>query len=149
MAILRRLAELTRALVRFGPLVLVALFLITGCNRPWRDAYFDKGLQKLNQADVQERLGPPHTNKTSLLGEQSVWTYRYPVTDEEMDPWGSFGKTASRAKEGAAAIVGQGKDQGKYPTLRCVKYTLKFDEEKILQDWKRDACQPTNQAAAP
>ncbi len=123
-------------------LLLGLALLTTGCNRPWRDKYFDKGLRNVTQAEVQEMMGPPHTNKTSLLGEQSVWTYRFPVTDEELDPMGSFGKAATKAKETAAAAVGQGKEASNYPTLRCVKYTLKFDKDKVLQEWKRDPCTP-------
>lgn len=120
---------------------LVALLLLaSGCNRPWRDGYFDKGLQRVTQAEVQDRLGPPHTNRTLLLGEESVWTYRYAMSEDEMDPWRGMGKTAAKAGASAAAIVGQGAEVSKYPTLHCQKYTLKFDKDKVLTEWKREAC---------
>lgn len=141
---LRRTRRAGQSAVSVGVVVaLLALaMLATGCNRPWRDKYFDKGLRTLTQTDVQEMMGPPHTSKTSLLGELSVWTYRFPVTDEELDPMGSFGNAAMKAKQTAAAAVGQGKEGSTYPTLRCVKYTLKFDKDKLLQEWKRDPCTP-------
>lgn len=122
---------------------LLALWVLTGCNRPWRDSYFDKGMHRVTQAEVQETLGPPHTNRTLVLGEESVWTYRYPMSDAEMDPWRGMGKTAAQAGASAAAIVGQGSDVSKYPTLHCQKYTLKFDKDKVLTEWKREACGPT------
>ncbi len=125
------------------------LVLLAGCNRPWRDKYFDKGLHALTQADVQDKLGPPHTSRTSLLGEESVWTYRYAISEDEMDPWGGMGKTAAKAGASAAAIVGQGAESSKYPTLRCQKYTLKFDKDKRLEEWKRESCSGSNQTATP
>lgn len=129
--------------------LLVCLLLITACNRPWRDKYFDKGLHKLTQEEVRERLGPPHTSRTLLLGEESVWTYRFAMTEDEMDPWGGMGKTAARAGASAASIVGQGADTSKYPTLRCQKYILKFDKDKLLEEWKRETCGQPSQSTAP
>ena len=127
----------------------VVLTFLAGCNRPWRDAYFDKGKHKLTQADVQEELGPPHTRKSTLLGEETVWTYRYAMSEEETDPWGRFGKTAERARDSARALVGKSKDVTIHPTLYCMKYTLKFDEEKLLKEWKRDRCGLPEQASNP
>lgn len=129
--------------------VCLAMLLLTGCNRPWRDKYFDKGMNKLTQAEVQEMLGPPHTSKSTLLGEQTVWTYRYAMSEEETDAWGALGKTAERAKDSAAAMVGDGKDAGKHPTLYCMKYTLKFNQDKVLTNWKRDRCGLPNQTLSP
>src|SRR5919199_397513 len=60
---------------------------LTACAKPWRDAYFDKGVERLTQDDVRERLGPPHTAKTPALGGDSVWTYRFALSDKELDPW--------------------------------------------------------------
>jgi hypothetical protein len=128
----------------------VLTLTLSGCNRPWRDQYFDKGLRKTTQAEVEQMLGPPHTAKTTFLDEESVWTYRYAMTEDEIDPWGRFGRTAASAKDTAASVVGQGKDGGDHPRLHCMKYTLKFNKEKVLQDWKRNPCvTPTQTATSP
>lgn len=126
---------------------LVLTVYTTGCSRPWRDQYFDKGLNKATQAEVEQMLGPPHTAKTTFLDEESVWTYRYAMTEDEIDPWGRFGRTAASAKDTAASVVGQGKDGGDHPRLHCMKYTLKFNKDKVLQDWKRHPCVPSTQTA--
>jgi hypothetical protein len=127
----------------------IALFTLTwsGCSRPWRDQYFAKGLNKATQAEVEQMLGPPHTAKTTFLDEESVWTYRYAMTEDEIDPWGRFGRTAASAKDTAASVVGQRKDVGDHPRLLCMKYTLKFNKDKVLQDWKRHPCAPPTQTA--
>jgi hypothetical protein len=126
---------------------IVLTLTLGGCSRPWRDQYFDKGLNKATQAEVEQMLGPPHTAKTTFLDEESVWTYRYAMTEDEIDPWGRFGRTAANAKDTAASVVGQGKDGGDHPRLHCMKYTLKFNKEKVLQDWKRHPCVPPTQTA--
>ncbi len=118
----------------------------SGCSRPWRDQYFDKGLNRATQADVEQVFGPPHTAKTTFLDEESVWTYRYAMTEDEIDPWGRFGRTAASAKDSAASAVGQQKG-GDHPRLHCMKYTLRFNREKVLQDWKRHPCVPPTQTA--
>jgi hypothetical protein len=128
-------------------MALVLTVALSGCSRPWRDQYFDKGLNRATQAEVEQMLGPPHTAKTTFLDAQSVWTYRYAMTEDEIDPWGRFGRTASSAKDSAASVVGQGKDGGDHPRLYCMKYTLKFNKEKVLQDWKRHPCVPPTQTA--
>ncbi|MFO0775240.1 MAG: hypothetical protein U0172_11315 [Nitrospiraceae bacterium] len=127
---------------------LLCVFLLVACHRPWRDIYFDKGLHQLTQDDVQEKLGPPHTMRNLVLGEESIWSYRIPLSEDDMDSWNGMGKTAAQAGASAAAIVGQGQETSKYPTLRCQKYTLKFDKNKILQDWKRESCVPPTTPAS-
>ena len=53
-------------------LLTVGLLLLAGtmpaCGGPWRDGYFKKGVDRLTQAEVTEKLGPPHTAKTPVLG---------------------------------------------------------------------------------
>ena len=129
--------------------VCLALLLMAGCNRPWRDKYFDKGMNKLTQDEVREALGPPHTNRSTLLGEETVWTYRYAMSEEETDPWGSWGTTAERATDSAKALVGRGKEVAVHPTLYCMLYTLKFNQDKLLQEWKRERCGLPEQASTP
>ncbi|MGE3151442.1 MAG: hypothetical protein AB7G48_02375 [Nitrospiraceae bacterium] len=129
---------------------LVLTLILSGCSRPWRDQYFDKGLNKATQAEIEQMLGPPHTAKTSFLDEESIWTYRYAMTEDEIDPWGRFGRTAASAKDTAASAVGQGKDGASHQRLLCMKYTLKFNRGKVLQDWKRQPCvSPTQTATSP
>ena len=54
------------------------------CGGPWRDGYFKKGVDRLTQDEVTEKFGPPHTAKTPVLGGDSVWTYRVPISDKEL-----------------------------------------------------------------
>ena len=32
---------------------------VTACGAPWRDGYFKKGVHRLTQEDVSEKMGPP------------------------------------------------------------------------------------------
>jgi hypothetical protein len=128
---------------RFGlftfllPLVMGA---VTACGGPWRDGYFKKGVQRLTQDEVSEKLGPPHTAKTPALGGDTVWTYRVPYSDKDLDPMDLSGIT-SAANE-AASLIGKGAQDGPKATLYCYRYTLAFDEQKILKSWKREECIP-------
>lgn len=112
---------------------------LTACAKPWRDAYFSKGVERLTQEDIRERLGPPHTAKTPALGGDSVWTYRFALSDKELDPWNpSFIADASQS---VGALMSKGQE-GPKPTLYCYRYTLIFNEEKVLKNWKREECVP-------
>ena len=55
-------------------LFMVGMFLLAGamlaCGGPWRDGYFKKGVDRLTQDEVTEKLGPPHTAKTPVLGRR-------------------------------------------------------------------------------
>jgi len=113
--------------------------LLTACGGPWRDAYFKKGVDRLTQDDVSEKMGPPHTAKTPALGGDTVWTYRVPYSDKDLDPM-DFGLAA--AAKDAASLVGKGAQDGPKPTLYCFRYTLTFNEQKILKSWKREECVP-------
>jgi hypothetical protein len=118
---------------------LVWVFL-AACGGPWRDAYFKKGVDRLTQDDVSEKMGPPHTAKTPALGGDTVWTYRVPYSDKDLDPMDLSGITGA-AKE-AASLMGKGSQDGPKPTLYCYRYTLTFNEQKILKSWKREECVP-------
>jgi hypothetical protein len=68
--------------------LLVALAVgFSGCGGPWRDSYFKKGIGRLTQDDIRERLGPPHTAKTPALGGVSLWTYRFGLCEKDLTPW--------------------------------------------------------------
>ncbi len=131
----------SRRAVRFMALSLaiaVAGFL-AACGGPWRDAYFKKGTDRLTQEEIREKLGPPHTMKTPALGGDSLWTYRFPMSERELDPWNpTFIKDASQS---VGAIMGKA-GEGPKPTLYCYRYTLTFNEEKVLKSWKREECVP-------
>jgi hypothetical protein len=116
------------------------MLLIAGamlaCGGPWRDGYFKKGVDRLTQDEVAEKLGPPHTAKTPVLGGDSVWTYRVPISDKELASV-SLSRLTDRAQQAAASIA-----DGPKATLYCYRYTLIFNEERILKQWKREECVP-------
>jgi len=122
-----------------GSLVSLLTGAIIACGGPWRDTYFKKGLNRLTQDQVAERLGPPHTAKTPALGGNTIWTYRVPVSDKELDPLNFSG--LAEATRDAAALIGK-QSEGPKPRLYCYRYTLTFNEEKILKEWKREECVP-------
>ena len=131
------------AVLRLG-LVALVLVGLGGCGGPWRDRYFTKGVDHLTQADIREKLGPPHTAKTPVLGGESLWTYRFAMSERELESqWSpTFLADASQA---AGALVGKPSEAPK-PTLYCYRYTLTFNEEKVLTRWKREECVPGTRA---
>jgi hypothetical protein len=133
-----KLADRTLSLP--ASLVPLVLAFLTACGGPWRDGYFKKGVDRLTQEDVSERLGPPHTAKTPALGGDTIWTYRVPYSDKDLDPMDLSGIT--NAANEAASLIGKGPQDGPKPTLYCYRYTLIFNEQKILKSWKREECVP-------
>jgi len=126
------------------PLFTVGMLLLAGamlaCGGPWRDAYFKKGVDRLTQDDVMEKFGPPHTAKTPVLGGDSVWTYRVPISDKELVSVSLSGVTDTAQQ--AAALMGKATAEGPKAMLYCYRYILSFDEQKILKQWKREECVP-------
>jgi hypothetical protein len=102
---------------------------------PWRDNYFDDGVGVLTQSDVKGKLGRPHMVKEPLLSDESTWTYRYAISESELDPSGvkSIGKQAG-------GLMGGGKG-GPHEKVFCYIYILTFDKEGILRHWEREICQ--------
>jgi hypothetical protein len=122
-----------------GCLVLLLSLLGACSGGPWGDLYFKKGIDHLTQDQIRERFGPPHTAKTPVLGGNSLWTYRVALSERELQRWNaSFLVDASQA---ASALVNKGADAPK-PILYCYRYTLTFNEEKVLTGWKREECVP-------
>jgi hypothetical protein len=125
--------------------VLHTLFLslilsgVSACGGPWRDGYFKKGVNHLTQEDISEKMGPPHTAKTPALGGDTIWTYRVSYSDKDLDPM-DLG-LANAANE-AASLIGKGAQDAPKPTLYCYRYTLTFNEQKVLKAWKREECVP-------
>lgn len=120
-------------------LVIALAMMSAACGGPWRDLYFKKGVDRLTQEDVREKLGAPHTAKTPALGGDSVWTYRVSMGDKELESIASPG--LSGAGESVGALLGK-PGEGPKPTLYCYRYTLTFDEQKVLKAWKREECVP-------
>jgi hypothetical protein len=48
----------------------------------------------------------------------------------------------TNAANEAAALIGKGPQDGPKATLYCYRYTLIFNEQKILKSWKREECVP-------
>lgn len=122
----------------------VGMLLLAGtmlaCGGPWRDGYFKKGVDRLTQDEVMEKLGPPHTAKTPVLGGDSVWTYRVPISDKELASV-NLSDLSDTVKD-ASALLGKAGEEGRKHMLYCFRYTLSFNEQKILKQWKREECEP-------
>ncbi|WP_342347598.1 hypothetical protein [uncultured Nitrospira sp.] len=113
--------------------VLMLCLGLVSCSH-WRDSYFDDGLGVLTQSDIKARLGKPHMVKDPLLSDETTWTYRFAMSESELDPSGvkSLGKQAGSLMGGA-----QG---GPREKVFCFMYILTFDKEGILRHWERDIC---------
>lgn len=118
----------------FSCLVLMLCLALGACSH-WRDSYFDDGIGVLTQSDIKEKLGKPHIVKDPFLSNLTTWTYRYAISESELDPSGvkSFGKQAGDLMGGAKG--------GPREKVYCYMYILTFDKEGILRHWKRDICQ--------
>jgi hypothetical protein len=121
-----------------GFLIALAMMLVA-CGGPWRDSYFKNGVDQLTQEDIREKFGAPHTAKTPALGGDSVWTYRVPIGDKELESMTSTG--FGNATESVGALLSKPGEAPK-PTLYCFRYTLTFNEQKVLKSWKREECVP-------
>lgn len=126
--------------------VLVCVVVLSACVGPWRDRFLDNGVKKLSQEQIVERFGPPHTAKTPALGGDTVWTYRFPMSDKELRPWDPTNLAAGpKTKAPSASPFGkslQGAEDSYRDPLYCYRYTLSFDDAKILKTWKREDCVP-------
>jgi hypothetical protein len=108
--------------------------ILSGCI-PWQDSFLKKGTGSLTQSDVRERLGKPHIVKAPLLSDETTWTYRYALSESELDPWGikTFGKQAG-------SVFG-GQKGGPREKVYCYSYVLTFDKAGVLRHWDRETCQ--------
>ncbi len=126
---------------------LLCLVILSGCGGPWRDQYLSKGVKRLSQDDIAEKLGPPSTAKTPVLGGDTVWTYRVPMGDREVHPWDPSSLTTGKRTKAPASPSPFGKslagaEEPYREPLYCYRYTLSFGEDKRLKDWKREECIP-------
>ena len=130
----------TSRVVLLFSLVLGLTGALEACGGPWRDAYFKKGVDRLTQEEIREKLGPPHTAKTPALGGDSLWTYRSALSEKDLAPWRP--NFLAEASQSVGSLVGKGGEDAPKSTLYCYRYTLTFNEEKVLKSWKRDECVP-------
>lgn len=114
--------------------VMVMLCLVLAACAPWQDGYFDSGVGVLTQSDIKDKLGRPHLVNDPLLSEETTWTYRYAISESELDPSGmkTFGKQAG-------SLIG-GANGGSREKVYCYVYTLRFDKEGVLRAWDREIC---------
>lgn len=126
------------------PVGLSIALLVIGCGGPWRDGYFKKGVNRVTQEEVAEKMGPPHTAKTPALGGDTVWTYRVPVAEKELSSLHFAG--LSNATKEATSLLGK-PGEGPKETLYCYRYILTFNEQKVLKQWKREECVPGTREA--
>lgn len=115
--------------------LLCAMAILMMSCAPWRDRFIDGGIGSLTQADVREKLGKPHQVKDPLLSDETTWTYRYAISESELDPSGirTFGKQAG-------SLFGN-KAGGPRERVYCYNYVLIFDKEGVLREWEREECQ--------
>lgn len=126
----------------FIPGVILMLCLgLVACSH-WRDSYFNEGVGVLTQSDVKAKLGKPHMVKDPLLSDETTWTYRFAMSESELDPSGV--KSLSKQAE---SLMG-GAQGGPREKVFCFMYILTFDKERILRHWERDTC-PIPQAPDP
>ncbi|WNM57779.1 hypothetical protein [Candidatus Nitrospira allomarina] len=120
---------------QLNPWVVLMLCLVLAACSHWRDSYFDDGVGVLTQSDIKGKLGKPHIVKDPLLSDKTTWTYRFAVSESELDPSGvkALGKQAGSLMGGA-----QG---GPREKVYCFMYVLTFDKEEILRHWERELCQ--------
>lgn len=119
--------------------LLILAGAMLACGGPWRDGYFKSGVDRLTQDEVIDKFGPPHTTKTPALGGDSVWTYRVPLAERELSSL-HFAGLANAASQ-ATSLMGK-PGEGPKEMLYCYRYTLVFNEQKILKQWKREECVP-------
>ncbi len=135
---------ISSAIQKCLPLVTCALLValaigISGCSGPWRDSYFKKGVGRLTQEEIRERFGPPHTAKTPALGGDSLWTYRFALSEQDLTQWNS--SFVADASNSVTSMMGKGAETIK-ATLYCYRYTLTFSEDNTLKNWNREECVP-------
>ncbi|MCH8039704.1 MAG: hypothetical protein IH977_05085 [Nitrospinae bacterium] len=124
---------------------LIFLWLAVAACSHWREAYLDDGINEATQEEVVNKLGKPWRTKTSLLNGKTTWTYRYVLTESELDPLGLgiIGRGVTQVSDAAAGIFGQSDSGGNREKPICIHYLLTFDKRKTLQDWKREDCSGT------
>jgi len=119
--------------------------LLVSCAHP-RDSFLNGATEEASQDDIRAEWGEPLRSKTSLLNGETIWIYRYVMTEKELDPTGlkTFSSGVAGVANAAASMVGKAPDPGqKKDKPLCFHYLLNFNKSHILQDWKRETCAQT------
>ncbi|MCP9451902.1 MAG: hypothetical protein NNA23_04390 [Nitrospira sp.] len=125
-------------------MLLAVTATLAACGGPGWDGYFKRGVGRLTQDDVRDKLGPPHAAKTPVLGGDSLWVYRVALSEQELSKWTPT--FLVEASQSVGSLVGKPTDQPK-PTLYCYRYLLTFAEDRVLKSWKREECAPGTREA--
>lgn len=104
-------------------LIFVA-FALTSCAS-WQTEYLKEAANHATTAEVENRLGRPHSTWDLQTGE-TLWTYQSGVP--------------SGTDAGGITIVGPGWAIGRRSD--CTAYVLLFDQQKVLRAWMRQPCEP-------
>lgn len=122
----------------------IPCLLLVSCSLP-REAYFKDSVDEVTQDEVEKELGKPVRTKTFHLNGETVWTYRYVMTESELDRTGfkSLNNSINTVGDTVASLVGGGGPKRKGDKPICIHYLLTFDRSKILKDWKRESCSET------
>ena len=115
--------------------------LLMSCSHP-RESFLRDAIEEATQDDIMAEWGEPLRSKTSLLHGETVWIYRFVMTEKEMDPSGlkSISGGVTSAANAAASILGRGPQAGDGDKPICFHYLLTFNKSQVLQDWERVTC---------
>jgi len=118
--------------------------LLVSCAHP-RESFLNGATEEASQDDIRAEWGEPLRSKTSLLNGETIWIYRYVMTEKELDPTGlkSFSGGVANLANAAASMVGKAPEAAKKDKPLCFHYLLNFNKAQILQDWKRETCAET------
>ena len=118
--------------------------LLVSCSHP-RDSFLNGAVEEASQDDIKASWGEPIRSKTSLLHGETIWIYRYVMTEKELDPTGlkTFSGGVAGVVNAAASMIGKAPDPGKKDKPLCFHYLLNFNKAHILKDWKRETCAQT------
>jgi hypothetical protein len=107
----------------WASLVFVA-FALTSCAS-WQTEYLREAANHATTAEVENRLGRPHSTWDLQTGE-TLWTYQSGVP--------------SGPDTGGITVVGPGWVIGRRSD--CTADVLLFDQQKVLRAWMRQPCIP-------
>lgn len=118
---------------------------ISACSH-WRESYLDDALRTVSQDKIIDRFGEPWKKKTSILNGQTIWVYRYALTEDELDPMGvnALGQGMRQATNTLGSLIGGGGNADRQDRPKCFHYVLTFDKAGILKYWRREACAATS-----
>ncbi len=134
-----------RPTLRLLTAVLVLGLLLPACSH-WRESYLKGAIRNVSQDKVIDRLGEPWKKKISIVNGQTIWIYRYALTEDELDPMGvnALGQGMLQATDMLGALIGGGGDVDQSNRPKCFHYLLTFDNTDVLKHWEREECAATS-----